>query len=586
MIRLYRRSLWLFLVLLCGSQRMAHAQSLTLDEQAFRAMSDAERYRFVHDFSFAKMDSATAYAVLNRMHNMAREKKDTRTVLAAKYRRYKEEIVTYPSSIPIFTGSERRTAITEMAAEARQYGFEVEEVVGNFFLAYEIYKPHDLPSYDMMYVEIKKAFEKIEAIGFEKFRDYEPEFILRFCIQFMWNLEDYEEAYRYLSYAERVIQPTEENQPYLTLVLSRLQSYWQNQKKDYPKAIEYAQKIRYYYQRFQFDEPKKQWISRFWQGFLQLSIAEMRLAQGDTADVEASADAGYALTKRAEDNTDIYARLAEYEALQVYVPIKMAFGKQSEAGRLLKRAAAIKKQMGARWEVNVFKHIKFYENYARYQEMQGNAAEALRYTHLARALQDSLDERNDIRKFERIEQRLQAEKYAARLQLVESEKELQKLLRNAVFIIMALVLLLMYGWFHRRQYLYRRRVAELEAAQNELTDIVTNFQRKAEIVENLRLEIARLSAADEHSQYLEQLLSSTILTEDDWLRFRTVFEKAFPGFIEEQKTRQPDITPAELRYLALEKLQLNTHEMARMLGVSDNSVRQTRARLRRRIKHE
>lgn len=100
----------------------------------------------------------------------------------------------------------------------------------------------------------------------------------------------------------------------------------------------------------------------------------MRLAQGDTAGVEATADEGYVLTKYADDNTDIYARLAEYEALQVYVPIKMAFGKLNEAGRLLQRAADI--GMGERWEVDVFKHIKFYKNYARYHEVRGNAAEA------------------------------------------------------------------------------------------------------------------------------------------------------------------------------------------------------------------
>jgi hypothetical protein len=98
----------------------------------------------------------------------------------------------------------------------------------------------------------------------------------------------------------------------------------------------------------------------------------------------------------------------------------------------------------------------------------------------------------------------------------------------------------------------------------------------------LRLELEKLSASGERSQYLEQLMQSTILTEDDWLRFQTVFEKVHPGFMEEQKALYPDLTPAELRYLVLEKLQLSTHEMANMLGVSDKTVRQTRVRLRRK----
>jgi hypothetical protein len=214
--------------------------------------------------------------------------------------------------------------------------------------------------------------------------------------------------------------------------------------------------------------------------------------------------------------------------------------------------------------------------------MRGHAAEALRYTKLAEALQDSFEQRNQTRKFEFIQQRLDAEKYAAKLQLVESERELQKLLRNAAFIIVALMLLLMYAWFHRQQYLRRQKEAELEAAQNDLASMTNSFLEKAELVENLRLEMSEISAGGVHSQYLEQLTGSTILMEGDWQRFRSVFEKVYPEFIAEQKALYPGLTPGELRYLVLEKLQLSTHEMARMLGVSDNTVRQKRARLRRK----
>ncbi|MBK9337188.1 MAG: hypothetical protein IPM98_11685 [Lewinellaceae bacterium] len=566
------------LLICCLLGRIAFAQSPSLDERAFRAMSDAERYRFVHDFSFAKMDSATAHAVLNRMQDMAQQKKDCRTVLAVKYRVYTAPLNPRGT---LHGWNIMFDALKDMEWRAKECGFEVEEIAGHFYHNYELFNYERL-SHEKMYVVIQKTMEKMEAMDFERFSDYQPDEILYRSIQYMWDLEDYEEAFRYLSFAERVIQPTPEKQICYTLVLNHLQIYWQEQKKDYPKAIEYAQKIRHFYLHFPKDDPKEAWKSRFWQGFPLLSIAEMRLAQGDTTGVEASADAGYELTKRAEDNTDIFAYLAEYEALQVYVPIKMAFGKLDEAGRLLQRAAYIKKGMGVRWEVDVFKHIKFYENYARYHAVRGNAAEALRYTQDASVLQDSLNKRNDIRKYERIKQRLQAEKYAARLQLVESERELQKLLRNAAFIIVALMLLLMYAWFHRQRYLRHQKEVELDTARNDLAAMTNSFLEKAELVENLRLEMSKISASGAHSQYLEQLIGSTILMEGDWQRFRSVFEKVYPEFIADQKALYPGLTPGELRYLVLEKLQLSTHEMARMLGVSDNTVRQKRARFRRK----
>ena len=49
--------------------------------------------------------------------------------------------------------------------------------------------------------------------------------------------------------------------------------------------------------------------------------------------------------------------------MQVYVPIKLAFGKLDEAGQLLQRALEIKKKVGVCWQMDLFKHIRFYENF-------------------------------------------------------------------------------------------------------------------------------------------------------------------------------------------------------------------------------
>ncbi len=570
----------IFLLLLCCLQRMAHAQPPTLDEPAFRALSASERYRFVYEFSFAQMDSATAHHVLKRMKEIAQEVGDPRSALVTNYRKYVEITTLYPTGI-----SRGRDVMFEALANlelgAKQGGFEVEEVVGHFYHSFALFNCDERISHEKMYVAIQKTMAKMEAMGFEQFEDYQPEFILVRCCGFMWDLEDYEEAYRYLSFAERVIPPTGKNYRYYTAVLSMLETYW-HQKEDYPKAIEYAKKIQRLYQNLQSDDPEAPWRSRFWQGFSALCIAEMLLAQGDSSQVERYADEGYAWSQVQDHESPVYPYLAEYEALQVYVPIKMAFGKLDEASRLLQRAAAIKKRMGVCWEVDVFKHIKFYENYARYHELRSHPAHALRYTQLARGLQDSLDHRNDARKFERIKQRLAAEKYAEQLQLLESEKAVQKNLRNAAFTLLALLLVLTYAWFNRQRYLRRQKEATLEAAQNDLAAMTTSLLAKSALAENLRFEMEQLAASSEHGQYLEQLTHSTILTDDDWLRFRGIFEKAHPDFMAAQKLLYPGLTPAELRYLVLEKLQLSTHEMARMLGVSDNTIRQTRARLRRK----
>lgn len=81
----------------------------------------------------------------------------------------------------------------------------------------------------------------------------------------------------------------------------------------------------------------------------------------------------------------------------------------------------------------------------------------------------------------------------------------------------------------------------------------------------------------------EELLNQSILTENDWLRFKDMFDKANPGFIEQLKSIAPDISAAEIRFAALTRLNLGNKHMAAMLGIGTDAVRKTKSRLRVRL---
>jgi hypothetical protein len=223
-----------------------------------------------------------------------------------------------------------------------------------------------------------------------------------------------------------------------------------------------------------------------------------------------------------------------------------------------------------------------WEAHARLAETKGDYGNSLYYERLARPVQDSLDRRTDARKLEKIQQRVEAQKYTEKIRLIEREKQIQTRLRNMALLVLLLVASFAYLNFRRLQRKRQQAVAALETAQRDLQSYIHSFLEKSEQAEKLRLEIHQVSAKGERSQYMQELLQSTILTEQDWKQFRALFEKVYPDFIEEQKILYPDITQAELRYLVLEKLQLNTQEMARMLGVADGTIRQTRSRLRKK----
>lgn len=87
----------------------------------------------------------------------------------------------------------------------------------------------------------------------------------------------------------------------------------------------------------------------------------------------------------------------------------------------------------------------------------------------------------------------------------------------------------------------------------------------------------------EKQELASAIAGITILTEDDWDRFKTLFEKMHPAFFMKLQERVKDITAAELRMAALTRLQLSTHQIASILGISANSVYKTKQRLRQRL---
>jgi hypothetical protein len=156
-------------------------------------------------------------------------------------------------------------------------------------------------------------------------------------------------------------------------------------------------------------------------------------------------------------------------------------------------------------------------------------------------------------------------------------------LRNVALIVLVLLAIVAYLYYRRMQQKRLYEANELQQAKEELLRFTNNLGDKSKLVDNLQLEINRLAQKNEQSIHLEELLNSTILTEEDWRHFRNTFEKVYPNFMNEQKLNHPDITTAELRYLVLDKLGLEIHDMANMLGVARNTIIQTRLRLSKKM---
>ena len=219
----------------------------------------------------------------------------------------------------------------------------------------------------------------------------------------------------------------------------------------------------------------------------------------------------------------------------------------------------------------------------------GRPDSALYYGDIYTHLNDSIIQSVAANRADVVQTKLDFEKTSNHIKTLMAEKKTEKNRRN--LLLAGIVMLLTTAWFYfrwqRQQNLNRqqelqhqKQLAEAEAknASDKLDEFTQSLISKNELIETLQQQLQQ-----QNIQTNEELLNQTILTENDWLRFKDMFDKANPGFTSNLKKQVPDITTAELRLATLIKLNIGNKHIASMLGTSADAVRKTKSRLRQRL---
>jgi DNA-binding CsgD family transcriptional regulator len=82
---------------------------------------------------------------------------------------------------------------------------------------------------------------------------------------------------------------------------------------------------------------------------------------------------------------------------------------------------------------------------------------------------------------------------------------------------------------------------------------------------------------------LKKLVDHSFSIDKDWEDFRLHFEQVHQDFFKLLKDRCPELSNSELKLCALVKLNLNMKEMSAILGISPESVKTARYRLRKKL---
>lgn len=224
----------------------------------------------------------------------------------------------------------------------------------------------------------------------------------------------------------------------------------------------------------------------------------------------------------------------------------------------------------------------------------GEQDSVIKYSELYNHLHDSIERAVANSRLEIARIKLDNMQHEQSIKNLNREKESEKLKRNLIIVIIILVAIIALFYFNRQRLKHRhneqlalqqKTVAEKETAfaNSELNSFKKNIIEKTSLIEKLQQQVDQNKASIDHQQVIDELTHQTILTENDWEKFKSLFEKINPGFFTHLKQKAPDITVAEQRMAALTRLHLTNSQMASMLGISPDSVQKSKRRLRLRL---
>jgi tetratricopeptide (TPR) repeat protein len=210
------------------------------------------------------------------------------------------------------------------------------------------------------------------------------------------------------------------------------------------------------------------------------------------------------------------------------------------------------------------------------------------------ALRDSMQASITSSRIGTVTMQLDYEESLQTLKELTLEKKIYEQRRNLLLGIMLLLglmaILLVNKQRMKLKYTQQILLKEKQAAETEakasleqLGMVKENLLAKSRMIEELQQELNHNQMNEATLLYLESLRQSVILTDDDWLRYRDLFEKVHPGFITRLREKAADISLAEMRMAMLMRLQLDNKEMASILGISAESVTKSKRRLKARL---
>lgn len=127
----------------------------------------------------------------------------------------------------------------------------------------------------------------------------------------------------------------------------------------------------------------------------------------------------------------------------------------------------------------------------------------------------------------------------------------------------------------------------LDANSNIITyaEYLKNKNKKISILENELEEIKNSSSvhSEEEKGKLQEILSSHLMTDENWSAFKREFIKQHRSFYNTIIENFPELKESNLKIIMLQKLDFNNYEMSNLLGVTIDAIKKSKQRLKKKL---
>ncbi|QMW04211.1 transcriptional regulator [Spirosoma foliorum] len=231
--------------------------------------------------------------------------------------------------------------------------------------------------------------------------------------------------------------------------------------------------------------------------------------------------------------------------------------------------------------------LQYYQVQTQYYKKVGNFRLATIYLDSLRGIENSQRTLFNTRLLAASQSQVNAERYLNDLRKLEASQSKAVWVRNMVLLVAVLLILAgIYAFRQNQQKRWQEKqvlLAQQQRAEQLLAQYMVNIQEKNHLIDTISAQIDPDELAHPTRPSIKSLQNRVILTEDDWQQFKELFEDVYPNFFSVILSRYPDLTKAEIRLLVLSKLQIDTTQMSRILGISPESIHKTTYRLRKKL---